>query len=131
MIRPLVPLALLAALAACGSRTSLHPEPGMTAVPKAAAADRALTADELMRPSTQAQPGRQSDLIGRSVARKADPFDLPPGAHDGEAGAPADVTTVPRPDNVAADERGSDGPSSTRHERTNPFASTPAAPDNQ
>lgn len=103
MIRPLVTLALLVALAACGSRTRLYPQPGMTAVPKAAAAARAQTAEELMRPSTQAQPERQADLIRRSAPRQDDPFDLPPQAHNGKPEArPVDAASpVPPPENVA------------------------------
>lgn len=131
MIRPLAMLALLAALAACGSRTHLKPQPGMTAIPKAAAAGRAETAEELMRPSTQAQPGRQVDLIGRSVPRKADPFDLPPGPDNGEAEAPRTLTTVPRPDNIEADERGPIDSISGRRDWADPNAPAPAAPNSQ
>lgn len=111
MIRALVSLALLAALAACGSRTRLYPQPGMTAVPKAAAAERAQTAEELMRPSTQAQPERQADLIRRSVPREDDPFDLPPQAHNGKPDArPADATSpVPQPENVTPDSGSGEG----------------------
>ncbi len=55
----------------------------MATVPKAAAADKPQTAEQLMTPSTQAQPDRQADLIGRSAERKDDPFDLPPGPTNG------------------------------------------------
>lgn len=103
--RALVVLAMLAALAACGSRTRLYPKPGMATVPKAAAASRAQTAEELMRPSTQAQPDRQADLISKSTERAIDPFDLPPGRTN-RGGNAAAGSPPPMPDNVAPDAHG-------------------------
>jgi hypothetical protein len=102
----------------------------MTTVPKAAAADRAEAAEELMRPSTQAQPGRQSDLIGRSASRKYDPFDLPPQAHNGLPEArPADAAShVPTPDNVATGSGGSGEGLPAEPDKTDPNA---PAPDKQ
>jgi hypothetical protein len=96
---------LLATLAGCGSTTRLRPSEGMTAVPKAAAADRIETAAELMTPDTQAQPDRQADLILRSTRRQDDPFALPPGPNNGlSAGSKRDVDQpVPAPDNTAQD----------------------------
>lgn len=105
MIRPLIGMLALVSLAACGSVTRLRPDEGMTAVPKANAADRAETAAELMTPNTQAQPDRQADLLTRSRARGDDPFALPPGPNNGAATvrprvAPAET---PPPENTAQD----------------------------
>lgn len=133
MIRPLITLALLAVLTACGSRTRLYPQPGMATVPKAAAADRIEAAEELMRPSTQAQPGRQADLIGRSAPRKDDPFDLPPQAHNGVPDErPADAASpVPLPDNVATGHGGSGEGLPPEPDKTDPNAPAPTAPPNR
>jgi predicted small lipoprotein YifL len=104
MNRALIALAMLATLAACGSRTSLYPEPGIAVVPKAAAADRGQTAEELMRPSTQAQPDRQADLLTKSKERGDDPFDLPMGKNNGDpATSPAAASRLPIPPNIAPD----------------------------
>lgn len=92
MKRAFASLSLIALLAACGSVKPLRPAAGMSEVPKAAAAPERETAAQLMTPSTQAQPQRQSDLLTRSAEREVDPFDLAPG-HDnglhGNAAAPA------------------------------------------
>ncbi len=77
---------LVGALAGCGSVTKLRPGEGMGQVPKAAAANEAESAAQLMTPSTQAQPDRKADLLVKSVERKADPFDLPPGPENGKGG---------------------------------------------
>lgn len=77
---------LSALLAACGSVKQLRPTEGMGEVPKAASAPERETPDQLMTPSTQAQPDRQADLLDRSVERKEDPFDLPPGPDNGRPG---------------------------------------------
>ncbi len=86
MIRTLPALALLCLLAACGSRTELQPKPGMSAVPKAAAAKAPETASQLMAPSTQSRPDRKADLVTKSEERQDDPFDLPPGPTNGKPG---------------------------------------------
>ncbi|MBT2188708.1 hypothetical protein [Sphingobium nicotianae] len=105
-MRRALTLALLVALAGCGSTTRLRPTEGMSAVPKAAAADRIETAAELMTPSTQAQPDRQADLLTRSVERQDDPFALPPGPNSGRAalrGGGEGPSSVPKPTNTAQD----------------------------
>ncbi len=124
MKRALIAVTLLAALTACGSRTRLYPEPGMTQVPKAATSDRSQTAEEMMRPSTQAQPDRQADLIGRSTPRGDDPFDLPPGRQKADPGT-APKTAVPMPENVAPDDN-----VSGEGRQEEPTRADPNAPDN-
>jgi len=79
-------LPLLAMTAACGSRAELRPTEGMGQVPTAVAAQAPETPTQLMTPNTQSQPDRQADLITRSVERKDDPFDLPPGPDNGRKG---------------------------------------------
>ena len=76
---------LCAALAAagCGRQVALKPKPGMTPVPTPAFAAKPESPDALMRPSTQARPLRNVDLLSRSEERKEDPFDLPPGPDNG------------------------------------------------
>lgn len=86
MRRVVPPLVLAALLAGCGSVKPLRPGPGMSEVPKAEAARERATAQQLMTPSTQAQPERQADLLTRSSERGDDPFDLPPGAENGKRG---------------------------------------------
>ncbi len=83
-MRTLPALALVAMLAACGSRTELRPTRGMTAIPKAAEAAAPETPTQLMTPSTQARPDRRADLLTRSEERQDDPFDLPPGPDNGK-----------------------------------------------
>lgn len=102
MIRNRLPLMLaalsgLALLAACGSTTKLRPLPGMGSVPKAAAANAAETPSQLMTPSTQAEPARSADLLTKSVERKQDPFDLPPGPNNGVPGAADNAAQAPAP----------------------------------
>lgn len=77
---------LLAMTTACGSVKELRPVEGMTPIPTAVAAQGPETPTQLMTPDTQAQPDRQAELITRSVERKDDPFDLPPGPDNGRVG---------------------------------------------
>ncbi|MBO9574107.1 MAG: hypothetical protein J7494_00070 [Sphingobium sp.] len=84
MRRAFAALALIGALAACGSRTELRPKQGMTSVPKAAEAKAPETPTQLMTPSTQARPDRKADLLTKSEERADDPFDLPPGPNNGK-----------------------------------------------
>ena len=78
MSRKIAALALVIALAACGSRADLKPQAGH-ALPVAplGRADR-LTADELLVRPQQAAPARNVELRTRSEEREDDPFDLPP-----------------------------------------------------
>lgn len=70
-------LALLA-LAGCGSVGDLKPPPGRSLPVKPAMARATPTAAELLTPPTYARPDRIDELMKRSEARAADPFDLPP-----------------------------------------------------
>ena len=76
--RPAAVLALVVALAACGSRADLKPQAGQ-ALPVAplGRTDRP-TAEELLVRSQQAAPKRSVELRTRSEERADDPFDLPP-----------------------------------------------------
>ena len=78
MSRKIAALALVIALAACGSRADLKPQAGH-ALPVAplGRADR-LAADELLVRPQQAAPARNVELRTRSEEREDDPFDLPP-----------------------------------------------------
>ena len=78
MSRRIAALALVVALAACGSRADLKPQAGK-ALPVAplGRADRP-TADELLVRPQQAAPARNVELRTRSEERADDPFDLPP-----------------------------------------------------
>ena len=84
MTARLIALGMIGLLAACGSRTELTPRPGMSAVPKAAAAQKPATPTQLMTATTQARPDRRADLLTKSEERANDPFDLPPGSSNGE-----------------------------------------------
>jgi hypothetical protein len=86
MTRRLIALTILTLLSACGSRTELRPQPGMSAVPKAVEAKAPETPAQLMKPSSQSRPDRKADLILQSEERKDDPFDLPPGPENGKQG---------------------------------------------
>lgn len=73
-----LPLLLLLALAACGSRGRLTPADG-SALPVAPyAATATPTPDQLLTPSVQARPQRSDELLTRSEERKPNDFDLPP-----------------------------------------------------
>ena len=78
MSRKIAALALVVALAACGSRADLKPQAGK-ALPVAplGRADRP-TADELLVRPQLAAPARNVELRTRSEERADDPFDLPP-----------------------------------------------------
>jgi hypothetical protein len=78
MIRPLLLLASLAGLGACGSRELLRPATGEAMPQKPAVAARAPTTEELLTPPPVARPERQDDGLRRSEEREDDPFDLPP-----------------------------------------------------
>ena len=76
--RPVAVIALVVALAACGSRADLKPAAGhVLPVAPLGRADRP-TADELLVRPQQAAPKRNVELRTRSEERADDPFDLPP-----------------------------------------------------
>lgn len=71
-------LTMVALLAGCGGRVQLKPKEGASLPVKAEAAPAAPTVDELLTPSTQAQPKRSDEQLKRSEERREDKFDLPP-----------------------------------------------------
>lgn len=71
-------LASLVILSACGNRGSLEPPKGQSLPPAAYGEAERPTSEELMTPSTQAQPERSDELLRRSEKRQDDKFDLPP-----------------------------------------------------
>ena len=76
--RTVAVLALVVALAACGSRADLKPAAGhvLPVAPLGRAGQP--TADELLVRPQQAAPTRSVELRTRSEERADDPFDLPP-----------------------------------------------------
>jgi hypothetical protein len=86
----------LIALAGCGRVSDLKPEAGHSLPVKPLLARATPTADELLTPPTYARPDRVDELMKRSTARKADPFDLPPATGGAAPALPAgtDVTPV-------------------------------------
>jgi predicted small lipoprotein YifL len=70
--------ALLATLAACGSKEDLKPVAGQPAPVIPLGASRAPTTEELTTPDAQALPARSDELLKRSERREPDDFDLPP-----------------------------------------------------
>ena len=71
-------LAMLAILSACGNRGDLVPAEGESLPPPAYGEAKKPTAEELITPSSQAQPERSDELLRRSEKRQDDKFDLPP-----------------------------------------------------
>jgi hypothetical protein len=66
------------ALSACGKRQGLEPAAGAKLPPAPLGATAPRSADELIRPSTQARPNR-IDEPAAANRRREDPFELPPG----------------------------------------------------
>jgi len=73
-----VALTALVALAACGSRAPLEPQPGASLPPAPYGAQARPEAEELLELETLAAPERSVELRRRSEEREDDPFDLPP-----------------------------------------------------
>ena len=71
-----VPLVLLAA--ACAQKKDLKPVAGEALPPAPYGSDHQPSAEELLKPDTQAQPQRSVELRTKSEERADDPFDLPP-----------------------------------------------------
>ena len=67
-----------AVLAACGNRGALEPPKGKSLPPAIYGEAKAPSGEELLVPSTQAQPERSDELLRRSEKRQDDKFDLPP-----------------------------------------------------
>ena len=66
------------ALAACGQKTELRPEPGASLPPAPYGTSVPRDADQLLELDPQAAPERSVELRRRSEERTDDPFDLPP-----------------------------------------------------
>ncbi|HYJ29203.1 MAG TPA: hypothetical protein VEW25_02535 [Allosphingosinicella sp.] len=78
MKRILLTLAAGLALAACGVRAPLQPEPGQSLPVAPATAARQPTSEELLERPPIAAPARVDELLTRSEEREEDRFDLPP-----------------------------------------------------
>lgn len=84
MTRTLTLLIVVAlGLSGCGRVAALKRTPGMKPLPVATGASRPATAEELIKPSSQARPGRNVDILVHSEKRRDDPFDIPPGPTNG------------------------------------------------
>ena len=83
------------ALAGCGRVSELKPEAGHSLPVKPLLARATPTADELLTPPTYARPDRVDELMKRSTARKADPFDLPPATGGAAPALPAGTDLTP------------------------------------
>lgn len=71
-------LLTLAVLSACGNRGVLEPPEGQSLPPAIYGEPKPLSGEDLLIPSTQAQPDRSDELLRRSETRQDDKFDLPP-----------------------------------------------------
>ena len=70
--------AVALALAACGGKNELRPEPGKGLPPAPVAVATPPTPSQLMTPEVQARPQRSDELLKQSQQRRDDRFDLPP-----------------------------------------------------
>lgn len=77
-MRPVLALALVLALCACGSRTKLQPAPGAKLPPAPYGAMVPPDSDALLKVPIQAAPERSVEKRKRSEERQDDPFDFPP-----------------------------------------------------
>ena len=85
----------LLALASCGRVSELKPEAGHSLPVKPLLARATPTADQLLTPPPYARPVRVDELMKRSMARKADPFDLPPPTGGAAPALPAGTDPTP------------------------------------
>ena len=88
------------ALAGCGRVSELKPEAGHALPVKPLLARTTPTASELLTPPTYARPDRVDELMKRSTARKADPFDLPPATGGAAPALPAGTDLTPVTDDT-------------------------------
>jgi len=92
--RAFLVIALLG-LASCGRVSDLKPAAGKAMPVRPLLARATPTADELLTPPTYARPDRVDELMKRSTARKADPFDLPLPTGGGAPAQPAGTDPMP------------------------------------
>lgn len=78
MIRRILLLAAMAALAACGRVADLKPAKGQALPVKPAMARTTPDAEALLTLPPYARPDRVDELVKKSEPREADPFDLAP-----------------------------------------------------
>ncbi|GAB5483002.1 MAG: hypothetical protein Pars92KO_27590 [Parasphingorhabdus sp.] len=71
-------IASLVIISACGNRGTLEPAKGQSLPLATYGEAEKPTGEELITPSTQAQPERSDELLRRSEKRQDDKFDLPP-----------------------------------------------------
>ncbi|MEP2987593.1 MAG: hypothetical protein ABJN65_16120 [Parasphingorhabdus sp.] len=71
-------LLTLVVLSACGNRGTLEPPKGKSLPPAIYGETKSPSGEDLLIPSTQAQPERSDELLRRSEKRQDDKFDLPP-----------------------------------------------------
>ena len=88
-------LAALVLLGGCGRVAELKPAPGQHLPVKPLMARTTPTPKELLAIPTYAKPDRVDELMKRSVARKADPFDLPPATGGAAPALPAGTDLTP------------------------------------
>jgi hypothetical protein len=78
-MKRILPISVAAlALAACGVRAPLQPEPGESLPVAPQTAARQPTSEELLARPAIAAPARVDELLTRSEEREEDRFDLPP-----------------------------------------------------
>ena len=65
-------------ISACGNRGALEPPKGQSLPPAVYGEAQPPSGEDLLVPSTQAQPERSDELLRRSEKRQDDKFDLPP-----------------------------------------------------
>ncbi len=77
-MKPVLALALVGSLSACGQVAPLRPQAGQSLPPKPLIASKTPDAAALLTPGDQARPKRNDDLLQSSEKRAPDKFDLPP-----------------------------------------------------
>ena len=97
--RSLLIIAVLG-VAGCGRVSELRPEAVKSLPVKPLLARATPTADQLLTPPTNARPDRVDELMKRSEARKADPFDLPPPTGGAAPALPAGTDLTPVTDDT-------------------------------
>jgi|SRR5437868_12793094 len=100
-LRILVVAGMLAA-AGCGRQADLKPAAGQPMPVKPMMARATPTVDDLLTPPSYTRPNRVDELVKKSEARKADPFDLPPPTGGNAPSLPAGTTPEPVTNNTSA-----------------------------